>query len=350
MGAVGTVGVAALGATGPAAVAGLTAAAVGAAVAVKYCMMILESYRWSPFVPITLDTSMLTVLLLLPKYRLRNVPVTEPDKPIIKNFITQTGVVITVNNGDLILEAFKCMKDNKIGGVPVVEGPNRNFVGQCEHKGCIKPSDYLLTRESFFKFCISMFLMINLPYRYRQLTVMEFMKTIGSTVPDSGKPPLTSSPDASLGSVIDSIASRITHRIYVVDGDFEVVGVVTLRARDVISCFIYEPPGYCDDYLASAMDKLEDKGAGSTVPDSGKPPLTSSPDASLGSVIDSIASRITHRIYVVDGDFEVVGVVTLRARDVISCFIYEPPGYCDDYLASAMDKLEDKGAGSVDTS
>jgi hypothetical protein len=54
---------------------------------------IVESYHWSPFVPITLDSSMLTVLLLLSKYRLRNVPVIEPDKPVIKNFITQTGVV-----------------------------------------------------------------------------------------------------------------------------------------------------------------------------------------------------------------------------------------------------------------
>lgn len=36
---------------------------------------------------------MLTVLLLLSKYRLRNVPVIEPDKPVIKNFITQTSVV-----------------------------------------------------------------------------------------------------------------------------------------------------------------------------------------------------------------------------------------------------------------
>ena len=99
---------------------------------------------------------------------------------------------------------------------------------------------------------------------YRQLTVLEFMKALGSTLPDSGedglvKPPLTCAPDASMGSVIDSIGSRITHRIYVVDGDFEVVGVVTLR--DVISCFIHEPPGFCDSYLASAMEKLDDKGA-----------------------------------------------------------------------------------------
>lgn len=49
----------------------------------------------------------------------------------------------------------------------------------------------------------------------------------------------------------------------------------------------------------------------------------------------------------VDDDLEVVGVVTLR--DVISCFIHEPPGYCDS-LASAMEKVEDKGAVSVEKS
>ncbi|RLN24916.1 SNF1-related protein kinase regulatory subunit gamma-1-like isoform X1 [Panicum miliaceum] len=305
MGAVGAVGVAALGAAGPAAVAGLTAAAVGAAVAggltaekgvandglaaadhlgedfYKILLeqepfksttvrSIVESYHWSPFVPITLDSSMLTVLLLLSKYRLRNVPVIEPDKPVIKNFITQTGVVkglqqckgrdwfdyisalplsdlglpfmsidevITVKSDDLILEAFKCMKNNKIGGVPVVEGPKRKLVGSVS----IRDIRFLLLRPDLFS-------------NFRQLTVIEFMKTLGSTLPDSEnclvQPPPTCAPDTSLGSVIDSIASRITHRIYVVDGDLEVVGVVTLR--DVISCFIHEPPGYCNIYLASA--------------------------------------------------------------------------------------------------
>ncbi|CAO2165347.1 unnamed protein product [Urochloa humidicola] len=315
LGAVGAVGVAALGATGPAAVAGLTAAAVGAAVAgglaaekgvakdglaaadhlgedfYKVLLeqepfksttvrSVVESYHWSPFVPITLDSSMLTVLLLLSKYRLRNVPVIEPDKPVIKNFITQTGVVkglqqckgrdwfdyisalplsdlglpfmsidevITVKSDDLILEAFKCMKDNKIGGVPVVEGPKRKLVGSVS----IRDIRFLLLRPDLFS-------------KFRQLTVIEFMKTLGSTLPDSGnnclvKPPPTCAPDTSLGSVIDSIASRITHRIYVVDDVLEVVGVVTLR--DVISCFIHEPPGYCDSYLASAMENLEGKGA-----------------------------------------------------------------------------------------
>jgi hypothetical protein len=53
----------------------------------------LKSYRWAPFVPVAKNSAMLTVLLLLSKYRLRNVPVLEPGNPDIVNFITQSAVV-----------------------------------------------------------------------------------------------------------------------------------------------------------------------------------------------------------------------------------------------------------------
>nr|DAD31181.1 TPA_asm: hypothetical protein HUJ06_010032 [Nelumbo nucifera] len=127
-GAVGALGVLALGATGPIAVAGLTVAAVGAAVAggmaadrvmgkdaptaadslgedfYKVILQeepfksttvrsIVKSFRWAPFLPVSTDSSMLTVLLLLSKYRLRSVPVIETGKPFIRNFITQSAVV-----------------------------------------------------------------------------------------------------------------------------------------------------------------------------------------------------------------------------------------------------------------
>ena len=54
--------------------------------------------------------------------------------------------VITVNSDDLILEAFKCMKDNKIGGVPVVEGPRRKLVGSVS----IRDIRFLLLRPDLF--------------------------------------------------------------------------------------------------------------------------------------------------------------------------------------------------------
>ncbi|XP_073006642.1 SNF1-related protein kinase regulatory subunit gamma-1-like isoform X5 [Typha latifolia] len=239
---------------------------------------IVQTYRWAPFLPVVLDSSMLTVLLLLSKYRLRNVPVVEPDKPVIRNFITQTAIVqglrqcegrdwfdciaalplsdlglpfmsydevVSINSDDLILEAFKRMRDNRIGGLPVIEGPKRKLVGNVS----IRHIRFLLLRPDLFS-------------NFRQLTVMDFIKTIGSSVQDSGNgnsmaaPPPTCAPDATLGSVIDSLASNSVHRIYVVEGDdCEVVGVVTLR--DVISCFINEPPNYFDNYLGLAMEMLD---------------------------------------------------------------------------------------------
>ncbi|KAH7570145.1 hypothetical protein ACOSP7_018114 [Xanthoceras sorbifolium] len=307
-GAVGALGALALGATGPAAVAGITVAAVGAAVAggmatdkgagkdaptaadklgedfYKIILKeepfksttvrsILRSYRWAPFLPVATDSSMLTVLLLLSKYRLRNVPVIEPGKPDMKNFITQSAViqglegckgrdwfdciaarpisdlglpfmssgeVISIQSDEVILEAFKRMRDNQIGGLPVVEGPQKKIVGNVS----IRDIRHLLLKPELFS-------------NFRHLTVRDFMNTVVSTTRDSGKvmPPITCKLESTLGSVIHSLASRSVHRIYVVaDKEDEVVGVITLR--DVISCFIYEPPNHFDSYFGFSAKEM----------------------------------------------------------------------------------------------
>ncbi|KAG0490592.1 hypothetical protein HPP92_007455 [Vanilla planifolia] len=307
-GAFGGLGAVALGATGPAVVSGVTLASAVAALAggiaaersmggdaIKaadhlgdqfYELLlqeepfksttvksIVETYRWSPFLPVAADSSMLTVLLLLSKYRLRNVPVIDVEKLYIKNFITQSAVVqglkqckgrdwfdciaacplsdlglpftshdevISVHSDDLVLEAFKRMKDNRIGGLPVVEHPSKKIVG------CVSIKDirFLFLRHELFS-------------SFRKLTVMDFIKAVDSANHESGRPsamqPLTCSRDVCLGSVIDRLASSSTHRIYVVEGD-DVVGVVTLR--DVISCFIFEPPGYFEDYFKSGIKEM----------------------------------------------------------------------------------------------
>lgn len=53
----------------------------------------MKSYRWAPFIPVSAESSMLCVLLLLSKYRLRNVPVVEKGEPSITNYITQSAVI-----------------------------------------------------------------------------------------------------------------------------------------------------------------------------------------------------------------------------------------------------------------
>ncbi|XP_019076370.1 SNF1-related protein kinase regulatory subunit gamma-1-like isoform X1 [Vitis vinifera] len=310
-GAVGALGALALGATGPAAVAGITVAAVGAAVAGGMAadrgmgkdaptaadhlgeefykvlfqeepfksttvQSILKSYRSAPFLPVATDSSMLSVLLLLSKYRMRNVPVIEPGQPFVKNYITQSAIVqglerckgrdwfdciaahpisdlglpfmshnevVTIQSNELILEAFKKMKDNKIGGLPVVEGPRKKIVGNVS----IRDIRFLLLNPDLFS-------------NFRQLTVMDFMTTIASTTEEAGNviQPMTCHLNSALGSVIHTLAAKSVHRIYVVAGqEDEVVGVITLR--DVISCFIFEPPNHFDNYFGFTVKEMLNK-------------------------------------------------------------------------------------------
>lgn len=54
---------------------------------------ITRFYRWAPFLPVQHDDSMLTVLLLLTKFRLRSIPVVDINKGVVKNMISQSSVV-----------------------------------------------------------------------------------------------------------------------------------------------------------------------------------------------------------------------------------------------------------------
>ncbi|KAB1994147.1 hypothetical protein E1A91_D13G083100v1 [Gossypium mustelinum] len=308
-GAVGALGALAVGVTGPAAVAGLTVAAVGAAVAggvaadqasggdapaaadnlgKEFYKVILQeepfksttvksivkSYRWAPFIPVATDSSMLSVLLLLSKYRLRNVPVIEPGNPELQNYITQSAVVgglegckgrdwfdciaarpisdmglpfmssnevISIQNDDLVLEAFKRMRDNHVGGLPVVEGPSKKIVGNVS----IRDIRHLLLKPELFS-------------NFRQLTVEDFISTVVSTGQEIGRvtTPITCKVDSTLGSVIQCLATKRVHRIYIVDEN-EVTGVITLR--DVISCFIFEPPNFFDNYFGFSVKEMLNK-------------------------------------------------------------------------------------------
>lgn len=86
--------------------------------------------------------------------------------------------------------------------------------------------------------------------------MMDFMNKIASESLGPGKvtQPITCKPDSTLQGVIHTLSSQSIHRIYVVDGQDEVVGVITLR--DVISCFVTEPPYHFDDYYGFAVKEM----------------------------------------------------------------------------------------------
>ncbi|CAK9197873.1 unnamed protein product [Sphagnum jensenii] len=298
-GALGALGALVLGLSGPLAVAGLTTFAVGAAIAggvvadargaksassaadalgQDFYKVILEnepfkstkvseitrSYRWAPFLPIQQNDSMLTVLLMLSKFRLRSIPVVDIDNNIVENIITQSGVVlglsqcrgrdwydnlagkslhqlglpvmksnqvVSVDASKLVLEAFILMKEKRIGGLPVVEGPEQHLVGSIS----VRDVHFLLLQPELFA-------------KRKELTVVNFIKMVTEIEPETGMlPPTTCENTAELGNVIDTLASKKLPRIHIVNKNNQLVGVVTLR--DIIGCFVSEPKDYFDDYF-----------------------------------------------------------------------------------------------------
>lgn len=61
-------------------------------------------------------------------------------------FLCFLGQVISIQSDDLILEAFKKMRDNQIGGVPVVEGTKKQIVGNVS----IRDIRHLLLKPQLF--------------------------------------------------------------------------------------------------------------------------------------------------------------------------------------------------------
>ncbi|KAI3985827.1 hypothetical protein MKX01_026613 [Papaver californicum] len=114
--------------------------------------------------------------------------------------------------------------DNHIGGLPVVEGPNKQIIGNVS----IRDIRFLLLKPELFS-------------NFRQLTVMQFINTITSMAEGpcemhtfherlimNRTPPITCKPGSSLGSVIDTLASKKVHRIYVAGENNSAAGVITL--------------------------------------------------------------------------------------------------------------------------
>ena len=84
---------------------------------------------------------------------------------------------------------------------------------------------------------------------------MDFLRSISHEESVGGT--VTCRPEASLGNVIDLLALKWVHRVYVVEEE-ELIGLVTLR--DVISCFIFEPIEHFDDSFGIALKELQSRG------------------------------------------------------------------------------------------
>lgn len=231
------------------------------------------SFRWAPFLALQKSNSFLTMLLLLSKYRMKSIPVVDTGEGKIDNIITQSAVIhmleecsglhwferwgtkklsdlglplmkpnhiFKVYEDETVLQAFELMRQKGVGGVPVVERGGRKAVGNIS----IRDIQFLLIAPEIYK-------------NYRSITAKNFLTAVRSYLKEhkESSPLLncmvTCKREDTIKEVIAMLDSNKIHRIYVVDDDGNLEGVITLR--DIISKLVHEPHGYFGDFFDGVL-------------------------------------------------------------------------------------------------
>ncbi|KAM1433142.1 hypothetical protein ACFX1R_016464 [Malus domestica] len=231
------------------------------------------SFRWAPFLALQSSNSFLTMLLLLSKYKMKSVPVVDLGDGKIDNIITQSAVIhmlaectglqwfeswgkkklselglpmmtanciVKVYEDEPVLQAFKLMRKKRVGGVPVIENGGSKAVGNIS----LRDVQFLLTAPEIY-------------HDYRSITAKNFLTAVESHLEKHQEvyPMLstmvTCKRDDTIKDLILMLDSKKIHRVYVVDDDGNLEGVITLR--DIISRLVHEPRGYFGDFFDGVL-------------------------------------------------------------------------------------------------
>uniref|UniRef100_N1QPQ7 CBS domain-containing protein n=1 Tax=Aegilops tauschii TaxID=37682 RepID=N1QPQ7_AEGTA len=220
------------------------------------------SFRWAPFLALQSSDTFLTMLLLLSKYRMKSLPVVDIGEGTISNMVTQAAVVhmlaecvglswfedwgtktlaelglplmktsrlVKVCEDDPALKAFRQMRRRGVGGIPVVDGAGKP-VGSI----MIKDVKHLLTASESTG-------------HYRTLTAREFIASARQSSGEKQMSIITCRREDNMKEIILKLDAEKRQRIYVVDGEGNLDGLITLR--DIIAKLVYEPPGYFGDFF-----------------------------------------------------------------------------------------------------
>ncbi|KAH6797149.1 SNF1-related protein kinase regulatory subunit gamma 1 [Perilla frutescens var. hirtella] len=231
------------------------------------------SFRWAPFLALQKANSFLTMLLLLSKYRMKSIPVVDLGEAKIDNIITQSAVIhmlqecaglhwfeswgnkklfelglplmktssmVKVHEDEPVLQAFKLMRQNGVGGVPVVGSDGNKAVGNIS----IRDIQFLLIAPGIYK-------------DYRSITTKHFLTAVRSYLEERhNESPMLSGMvtcrrSDTLKEIIAKLDAMKIHRIYVADEAGNLEGVITLR--DIISKLVHEPRGYFGDFFDGVL-------------------------------------------------------------------------------------------------
>ncbi|XP_050223115.1 SNF1-related protein kinase regulatory subunit gamma-1 [Mercurialis annua] len=231
------------------------------------------SFRWAPFLALQNSNSFLTMLLLLSKYKMKSVPVLDLGGGKINNIITQSAVIhmlaecaglqwfeswgtkklseiglpsmssnliVKVYEDEPVLQAFKLMRKKGIGALPVVKSDGKKAIGNIS----LRDVQFLLTAPEIY-------------HDYRSITAKNFLTAVRNYLNEhyDSSPMVngmvTCTKDNTMKELILRLDSTKIHRIYVVDDDGNLDGVITLR--DIISRLVHEPRGYFGDFFDGVL-------------------------------------------------------------------------------------------------
>ncbi|KAK2355966.1 SNF1-related protein kinase regulatory subunit gamma-1 [Trifolium repens] len=231
------------------------------------------TFRWAPFLALERSNSFLTMLLLLSKYKMKSVPVVDLGAGRIDNIITQPAVIhmlaecvglqwfeswgtkelsdvglplvtpqqiIKVYEDEPVLQAFKEMRRKRVGALPVIERGGTKPVGNIS----LRDVQFLLTAPEIY-------------HDYRAVTVKDFLSAVRSYI-EKNKNIFTMSgefvtckKDCKVKDLIQLLDKEKLHRVYVVDDEGNLEGLITLR--DIISRLVHEPRGYFGDFFDGVL-------------------------------------------------------------------------------------------------
>lgn len=231
------------------------------------------SFRWAPFLALQKSNSFLTMLLLLSKYKMKSVAVVDLGEDKIDNIITQSSVIhmlaecaglhwfeswgtkklseiglpvvssnniISVYEDEPVLQAFKLMRKKRIGGIPVLERGGKKAIGNIS----VRDVQFLLTAPHIFS-------------GNKFITANNFIVAVRNYLEKNNEEPgpfsnlVTCKRDDTMKELIVLLDSKKIHRVYVVDDEGNLEGVITLR--DIISRLVHEPRGYFGDFFDGVL-------------------------------------------------------------------------------------------------
>jgi len=242
---------------------------------------IARSFRWGPFIPVHLDDSLLHVLLLLSKHRLKAAPVVDQLYLHVRGFITQhaavqlllqcsglewfdmiaekalydfgfckeqsAGQIIHLYGDQYIIDAMDCLWKHRISGVPVIDRHSKRILGS------VRNTDVRLLLDNHKLFS-----------ERRTLTIKEFLNSeVQHSDTDTSSPmsveegigallsagtlslrnvslpkmldPVTSHASDTLKITMEKLVRAKSDRSFLINKEHAVFGVVTLR--DIIIQF-----------------------------------------------------------------------------------------------------------------